>query len=566
MTELSEAVYQVSVLWMYIFCVEVAEVHFGLDYSMKSVILLKYLPYMRQLYLIFHGRFPSEKAASLFTAKNAEAFARRGLAVTVLVPKRKGVTGETPAAYYGVAGNFQTKYLPTLDLFQSKLFTGRAFWLSTLTFSWSVFNFLRKNSQPEDIIYSNEIQPLFFASLIRGNCFYEMHDFPESKFELFSHALQRMQWVLIHNQWKLAEAKRRFPRVDSQKFLCEPNAVDIQVFDLKISKEEARKKLNLPLQKKIAIYTGHLYGWKGVDTLAQAAAKLDENFLVVFVGGTEKDVSDFKNKYGASPQILIVGHKPHTEMPIWQKAADVLVLPNTAKEAISTHYTSPMKLYEYMASKRPIIASDIPSIREIVDEKSTIFVRPDDAEILAQAIKDTISLPASSVEAFSAEAFSRVALHTWDKRAERIAAFMDHVGRRPLVSLRSWVMLFARYLFSGLLAFATNIGLFFIFKNYFHLWYLTASTTAFIVSVLVSFAAQKFITFRDRTTDGVHRQMVSYVIIAVINVLVNGVLVYFLVDVLYLSAMISQVISAAVIAIYSLVLYRVVIFHHAKIH
>jgi glycosyltransferase involved in cell wall biosynthesis len=55
---------------------------------------------------------------------------------------------------------------------------------------------------------------------------------------------------------------------------------------------------------------------------------------------------------------------------MWQKAADALVLPNTAKEDISKYYTSPMKLFEYMASRRPIVATNIPSITEIINEEN----------------------------------------------------------------------------------------------------------------------------------------------------------------------------------------------------
>ena len=68
------------------------------------------------------------------------------------------------------------------------------------------------------------------------------------------------------------------------------------------------------------MYTGHLYGWKGVDTLAQAVTKLPRECLVVFVGGTEKDIESFKGKYGNDSRVLIAGHKKHSEIPLWQKA------------------------------------------------------------------------------------------------------------------------------------------------------------------------------------------------------------------------------------------------------
>lgn len=380
---------------------------------------------MKRLIFLFHGRFPSEKAAALFVAKSAEAFADKKLKVTVVVPKRKNIVDKNPFVFYDVKRNFEIKYIPTLDLF-GFLPNKMAFWISFFIFSVSSFFYIKKTSNKEDILYSNESLPLFLISFIRPNCFFEMHDFPESKFGLFARFLMRMKWVLVHNLWKLAEIARKFPNVSRKKFIYEPNAVDIKAFDIDISKGDARKKLKLPENKKIAIYTGHLYAWKGVDTLAQAAEFLSEEYLIVFVGGTERDIKNFKNKYGSSKKILIAGYKPHGEIPLWQKAADVLVLPNTAKEAISNYYTSPMKLFEYMASDRPIVASDISSIREIVDEKSAVLVAPDKPQALALAIDNLIKVPKIGDE-IAVQALEDVSNHTWSARAERILNFIKKV-------------------------------------------------------------------------------------------------------------------------------------------
>lgn len=378
---------------------------------------------MTRLFLLFHGRFPSEKAASLFAAKSAESFANQGVDVTVLVPNRRRDTQVNPFEFYSVKENFKVVYLPTIDIFGLKVLNFFAFWLSFFAFSLSVLSYLKKNSQTEDIIYSNETLPLFFASFVRTRCFYEMHDFPESKISLFGKFLSRMKWILVHNKWKLEEVKKIFPNISQGNFLYEPNAVDIKDFDISITKEDARKKLSLSPLKKIIVYTGHLYGWKGVDTLALAAQALSEDFLVVFVGGTDSDVLRFKEKYSSDTKISIVGFKAHNEIPIWQKAADVLVLPNTAKEKISAYYTSPMKLYEYMASGRPIVASDIPSIREIVDESSALLVTPDSPRDLASALLNTIRVPQIG-EGLAKEAYKKVLEHTWDKRAIRILSFI----------------------------------------------------------------------------------------------------------------------------------------------
>ena len=131
---------------------------------------------------------------------------------------------------------------------------------------------------------------------------------------------------------------------------------------------------------------------------------------------------------------------------------------------------------------------------------------------------------------------------------------------------RAKLFFLIRYLFAGGLAFTTNLALLFVFANYFHMWYLTASTLAFIVSVIVSFTVQKFITFRDRTTENVRHQMMMYMVIAIFNVTANGGIMFSLVDLAHISYMIAQVISAGLIAVWSLCFYRYIIFKNAVIH
>lgn len=376
-----------------------------------------------KLFLIFHGRFPSDKAASLFAAKSAEAFAESGLDVTLVVPKRLGIVDEDPYVYYSIERNFKIEYIKTIDLYNNPILKPLAFWLSYISFSFFTRIYLRQRSKKEDIIYSNEILPLVLNSKIRKNCFYEMHDFPESKIWLFGKYLAKMKWILIHNRWKLEEAQKLFPVIDRNRFLYEPNAVDLKDFDIEISKVEARKQLGLSENKKIIIYTGHLYEWKGVYTLAESAKLLPSDCVVIFVGGTDKDVKKFRQIYESVETIKIVGHVKHSLVPVWQKAGDVLILPNTAKEKISAFYTSPMKLFEYMASRRPIIATDIPSIREILNNKNALIVEADNPEKMKQVIVESFRSTSVGYE-LAEKAFADVSNHTWHKRANRIINFI----------------------------------------------------------------------------------------------------------------------------------------------
>lgn len=376
----------------------------------------------KKLFLVFHGRFPSEKAASIFVAKSAEAFAEQGIQVTLIVPRRRRVSTDDPYQYYNIKNNFQIIYIPTIDLFGVPLLSKIAFYVSLITFSKLSFFYLLFTAKKNDIIYSNETLPLLLASLRFPQTFYEVHDFPEKKKIFYGLLFSRIKWILVTNKWKLKKIEEEFKQAKGKTFL-ERNAVEIEEFDINVTKENARKKLGLPLDKKIVMYTGHLYSWKGVDTLAQAARNLPEDIRVIFVGGTEGDIVRFKNTYSEILTVMIVGSRPHKEIPLWQKAADVLVLPNTAKEDISKYYTSPMKLFEYMASKRPIIASNIPSITEILNGENAILVEPDNEKSFTDGIIKVLRDYKLS-EHIAAQAFKDVSLHSWQARAKRIIRYI----------------------------------------------------------------------------------------------------------------------------------------------
>jgi glycosyltransferase involved in cell wall biosynthesis len=378
---------------------------------------------MKTLILVFHGRFPSEKAASLFAAKSSEAFAGEGYKVILLVPRRLGVNRSDPHSFYGVHKNFRIVYIPTLDLFRISILSHIAFHTSTIVFSFAALMYILTRSDRSDIIYSNEHLPLLFVSFIRRNTFYEIHDMPERNRFFYVLLLSRIKGAVITNHWKLESIVRMF-KLPRSKLLYEANAVEITQFNIATTKEEARVKLGIKPETPIVLYTGHLYSWKGVDTLARAAEILSGRTEIYVVGGTHEDVARFKEEFGHISNLHVVGYRPHSEIPLWQKVADVVVLPNTAREDISKYYTSPMKLFEYMASKRPIVATDIPSVREILDNTNAIIVRPDDSQAMARGIIKALE-DQSLVNKITNAAYHSVELHTWGKRAGRILNFIE---------------------------------------------------------------------------------------------------------------------------------------------
>lgn len=367
---------------------------------------------------IFNGRFPSEKADSLFAILDAKSFVDCGIEITMLVPKRVGKR-EKPDDFYGVPVNFSVKYLPAIDGFYLHLPKSLAYFVSIISFSISCFFYSLSNNHKDTVFYSNEIIPLYPLSFFRKT-FYEMHDYPESKKMIFSLMIKRINKILIHNRWKMEKAVKEFS-LNKDKIITVPNAVSIKDFEVKENKESLRERFSIPLDKKIIVYTGHLYSWKGAELLSSCAPILPD-YEFYFVGGNEKDVNRFKVQFNYG-NIHFVGFRSHTEIPLWQKASDCLVLPNTAKEDISKYYTSPMKLFEYMASGTPIVASDIPSIREIVGPQEVTLFEPDNKESLKKAIEFVLNNK-TFVERFAHNAKEKVKGLSWDIRAKKIIDFI----------------------------------------------------------------------------------------------------------------------------------------------
>lgn len=170
-------------------------------------------------------------------------------------------------------------------------------------------------------------------------------------------------------------------------------------------------------------YAGHLYPWKGVDVLVRALALLPTARAII-VGGhpAEADygrIEALTRERGVRDRVVLTGLVPPAQVASALDEATVLVLPNTAS-AISERYTSPLKLFEYLALGRPIIASDLVAIREILTHDATaLLVPPGDERALAAAVA-RLAGDAALAARLAAAARTLAADYTWDKRAERL--------------------------------------------------------------------------------------------------------------------------------------------------
>src|SRR3989344_1294613 len=213
-------------------------------------------------------------------------------------------------------------------------------------------------------------------------------------------------------------------KVKEDSFIVVPNGVDLNEFENARLDRIVWKKFNLNPEEKIVLYVGHLYRWKGVYTLIDSAQFIKEA-KVVLIGGTEEDRKRAE-KYVFEKEIknvLIHPFVPHKEAIVFMKSADVLVLPNTALEERSQKYTTPIKLFEYLASGVPIVASDIPSFHIFLNNNvNTLFFKPDDPKDLTKKIDIILQNPQIAKE-ISNKAKVDAAKYTWGKRAASVLEF-----------------------------------------------------------------------------------------------------------------------------------------------
>lgn len=372
---------------------------------------------MKKLLYIANLRLPTEKAYGIQIAKTCEAFAIEGLDVTLIYPHRDNHIKNEFFSYYSVKTNFKIKKIWAPDFY----FPGQLdkIAVNVKGFMSALSLFFYALTQKADIIYSRDEWPLYFLSFFKNNLFFEAHRFSSARNFFYRRFLSKnIKIIAISENLKNNFLNSGF---NSSAVLVAHDGVDLGEFDIQISKEEARNKTNLPKNTKIVMYTGHLFPWKGVDILGEAA-KLLPAVKFVFIGGMSTDTESFKNKFGKIENISVLGHKPHKEIAILLKAADVLVLPNSAKEKISA-YTSPLKLFEYMASGRPIVASDLLSIKEILNNQNSVLVGSDSSEELVRGIELVLN-ESDGGEALAEKAFEDVKNYTWQNRVKKILKFI----------------------------------------------------------------------------------------------------------------------------------------------
>ena len=363
---------------------------------------------------ITNVRLPTSRAYGYAIMKMCSEFAKAGALVNLFVPERKNNENkQDPFDVYGLEKNFKINKVKGFDFLGKTSKFGKFFyWIDILSF------LLMSKSQVAlafgDVLYTRDfITTLFFSK--KYFMVLELHDISSASF-VFRMALKRAKmFVVLNNNLKSDLVSMD---VSPDRIFVSPSGVDINDFVVNESRTDLRVKLDLPQKDKIVLYTGQFYKWKGVDILAEAARILPD-ITFVFVGGAEPEYSLFRAKYKNLKNVIVREFQDRKVVVSYLFVSDVLVIPNSGISKISSRYTSPLKLFEYMTTRVPIVASDLSSLREILTEKECVFAKPDSPEDFARAIQEVFAQP-KLVEELSLNAYVKVQQFTWDKRAKNI--------------------------------------------------------------------------------------------------------------------------------------------------
>ncbi|MBI4709152.1 MAG: glycosyltransferase [Candidatus Portnoybacteria bacterium] len=390
---------------------------------------------LKKLLYITNARIPTEKAHGLQIIKMCEAFAKTGLAVELIIPSRINSIRNNPFQYYGVKEIFGLKKIFSLDLFKFKILPNRLnFYIQSFSFAANVFLKILFTPRKKDIIfYSRDYLILFLFCLMGLDAIAEIHDYKSSQPKWWLGFIAKKVKKIITNSEGTKNFLREHYNVSDDKFIVAPNGVDIDFFDIKESTQEARHKLNLSSDKTIISYIGRLETLgmeKGVSDLIRSFAQLIKNRQDVFlcvIGGPDNLISRYQQIADSlginSSQILFTGQVGYNLIPLYLRAMDIVVVPFPATKQFA-FTASPIKVFEFMAAGKVIIASDLPALRTSLSDKSALFSEPGNIEDLSDKINFILENSALAKE-MSERVLEDARQYTWSSRAEKIIKFVS---------------------------------------------------------------------------------------------------------------------------------------------
>lgn len=215
--------------------------------------------------------------------------------------------------------------------------------------------------------------------------------------------------------------------VAPERVLVQHNGVDGERFQIR-DQGAARERLGLPAERKLVVFVGNLVHEKGVDVLVEALAQVRgpgaENIDLVLIGagGMAEALRQRAEALGIGPRVRFCGRRPHEEIAEWITASNLFCLPSRREGC-------PNVVLEALASGRPVVASRVGGVPELVRAENGVLVPAEDAAALADGLRTALArtwrpeVLRATVPCLSWDQFGRTLHNTLE------TAIREHRGR-----------------------------------------------------------------------------------------------------------------------------------------
>lgn len=361
-----------------------------------------------------HSKVPSREANSIHVMKMCQALAKQGINTELIVPNNQTERGD-PYEYYGVANSFTITHIkwPKIKF-------------GVLAFSYRVLRHIK--TLKGTVTYGRDLTSCFFTALSGIPTVWESHSpveymgFPYTLFfKLMSKRKSLLKIVVITTTLKQYFIKKH--GISPDKLVVLPDCSD--PIDLEKVKPA---KLQLNNYKANIGYIGQLYPGKGMEILSQLIPCCPDVMFHI-IGGNEKDIRYWKNELRKKTNVTFYGFMKPSDTIAYGLAMDILIAPYLRRvqgagekqfESDLSNWMSPLKLFEYMSYKKPIIATDLPVLHDVLNDNNSIMCNPDNINDWVDAINRLVDNK-DEAQRIAETAFSEFnEKYTWDIRAKKI--------------------------------------------------------------------------------------------------------------------------------------------------
>jgi glycosyltransferase involved in cell wall biosynthesis len=368
--------------------------------------------------------FPTVGADIVHIVQMCRTTAQLGHEVLLFVPRSAALATDNEAMVeagklFGEPLGFRVVFVKRLTLF------GRLNSLGSVISAWRAFR-----REKLDLIHN--LSPWACAALpsLSVPFLFEVHEIDFHRSRLITKFLQRSIVWSSHSRWcrsivAISHALRQRWAdlgVPEEKLMVAHDAVNMALFEERLTKQDARARLGIGPSGSVVVYTGALFEYYGIEMILEAAREFP-NVRFYIVGGEAADVERCRRQAASFElkNMIFTGRVPHRDIPTWQAAADILLM-QWSWRVPTMAVCSPMKMFEYMAAERLIVGPAFPTIEEVLkDGEDAVLFEPDNLQAMIGALKRALSL--CDATDMPAVARRKVASeYTWQERCRKILA------------------------------------------------------------------------------------------------------------------------------------------------